>query len=67
MHDVPDGAVEELSVVGDDDDRIGIFGEVLFQPDGALKVEVVGRLVQKQEVGFGEEDRGQGHAHPPTA
>ncbi len=59
--DVPDPVadlVEEPPVVGDDDDR-GLQGvQVRGQPGDALDVEVVGRLVEQEEVGALGEARG---------
>ncbi len=54
--------VEEIAVVGDEDDRAGIFLQVPFEPGDALGVEVVGRLVQQQEVGAFEQDLAEGDA-----
>ncbi len=63
----PHGAVQQLAVVGDDQHRVGVFDQVVFQPECAFEIEVVGRLVQQQIVGLREEDGGEGHAHPPAA
>ena len=55
--------VEEPPVVGDGDD--GVVGpgvpldEVVGEPGDALDVEVVGRLVEQEEVGRGDEQGGQ--------
>ena len=51
--------VEEPAVVGDHDQRLPAGPEVLGQPGDALDVEVVGRLVQHQQVGAGDQGRGQ--------
>jgi hypothetical protein len=67
VEDAGDGAVQELAVVGDDQDGVGVLDEVGFQPERAFEVEVVRGLVEEEEVGLGEEDGGQGHAHPPAA
>jgi hypothetical protein len=67
MHDGGDRAVEEVAVVADEQDRVWIAGEIALQPQGALEVEIVGRLVEQQEVGFGEEDGRERHAHAPPA
>ena len=42
--------VKEVPVVGDGKDGAGVAGEVLFQPQHALGVEVVGGLVEQQQV-----------------
>ena len=64
---VPDRAVQELTVVADHDRRLWVLAQPRFEPERALEVEVVGRLVQQQEVGFGEKGGGQRHAHAPAA
>ncbi len=48
--------VEEVAVVGDEHDGAGVFLQVPLEPGDALGVEVVGRLVQEQEVGALEQD-----------
>ena len=54
--------VEEVAVVGDEDDGAGVFLQVPFEPGDALGVEVVGRLVEEQEVGAFEQDLAEGDA-----
>ena len=44
--------VQEVPVVGDRDDRAGVLRQVLLQPQHALGVEVVGGLVEQQQVGL---------------
>jgi len=53
--------VEEVPVVGDRDDRALILLEVVLQPGHGLGVQVVGRFVEEQDVGFLEEEPAQGH------
>ena len=60
-------AVEEVSVVRDDDDGAGVILEVAFEPVDAVDVEVVGGLVEEEDVGAAEEEAGEGHAHTPSA
>ena len=67
VQDRAHGAVEEPAVVADHEDRVRVAREVALEPERALEVEVVGGLVQQQQVGRGEEHRGQRHAHPPAA
>src|SRR5437879_13821651 len=52
--------VEEIAVVGDDQDRAGILPQVAFQPRYRFGVEMVGRLVQEQQVGLVEQQPAQG-------
>ena len=44
--------VQEVPVVGDGEDRARVLGQVLLQPLHALGVEMVGRLVEQQQVGL---------------
>ncbi len=62
-----DGAVEQAAVVADDDAGAGEAGDVALEPEGGLEVEVVGGLVEQQQVGGGEQGGGQGDAHAPAA
>ena len=59
--------VQQLAVVADDQGRVRVFLQPRLQPQRAFQVEVVGRFVEQQQVGLGEQGRGQGHAHPPAA
>ncbi len=54
--------VEEPAVVGDADERGAALLQVLGQPGDALDVEVVGGLVEDQEVLVGDEQLGEGDA-----
>lgn len=47
--------VEEVAVVGDGDDGAGVALEVLLEPEDGLGVEVVGGLVEQQQVGLLQE------------
>ncbi len=67
VQDRAHGPVQQAAVVGNHDDRVRVAGQVGFQPERALEVEVVRGLVQQQQVGLREEDAGQRHAHPPAA
>ena len=63
--------VEEPPVVGDGDEGGAAAGapggQVVGQPGHPLDVEVVGRLVQQQQVGVGHEQLGQREPSPLTA
>ena len=54
--------VEEVAVVGDGDDRAFVLLQVFFEPGDGFGVEVIRRLVEEQNVGFGKEEAAQGHA-----
>ncbi len=59
--------VEEVAVVGDDQDRARIVAQMAFEPIDGLGVEMVRRLVQQQEVGLLEEQPAERHAAPLAA
>ena len=40
--------------------------EEIFQPHNPFKVEIVGRLIQKQQVGLGKKHRCKRDPHPPA-
>ena len=46
---------EEAPVVADDDDRRAAAGEIALEPFDGGKIEMVGRLVEQQDVGIGRE------------
>ena len=54
-----DRALEEGAVVRDDHGAAGALGDEALQPCQAVEVEVVGRLVEQQDVEAREQDRGQ--------
>ena len=62
LEDPAGDVVEEVAVVGDGDDRALVLVEVTLEPGDRLGVEVVGRLVEEQEVGRLEEQAAQGDA-----
>ncbi len=54
--------VEEVAVVGDQHDAAGVVLEIALEPGHRLRVQMVGRLVQQQDVGLGQQQLGQRHA-----
>ena len=54
--------VEKVAVVGHGHDRAGKFLQELLEPVHAFRIEVVGRLVQQQHVGLGQQQPAQRHA-----
>ena len=49
-------------VVGDEQDRPAVAQQKLFEPADRVDVEVIGRLVQQQNVGAADQGLGQQHA-----
>jgi hypothetical protein len=52
LEDPAGDVVEEVTIVGDGDDRAGIRLQVVLEPGDRFGVEVVGRLVEQQDVGL---------------
>ena len=65
--DVVDARVHEGAVVADDEDGAFVVRDKAAQPLDAFEVQVVGGLVQKQQVGMAQEELGERDAHLPAA
>ena len=65
--DVVDAGVHEGAVVADDEDGAVVVRDKAAQPLDAFEVQVVGGLVQKQQVGMAQEELGERDAHLPAA
>ena len=50
--DAADELVQKLAVVRDDENRAGIGLQVVLEPQQRFEVEVIGRLVEQQQVGL---------------
>ncbi len=53
--------------MADDDDGARIARDVVLEPQGAFEVEIVGGLVEEENVRLGEQHRGERDAHAPAA
>ncbi len=67
LGDFADGDIQEIAVVGNQDEGIGVGAEVVFQPVAGFQVEMVGGFVQQKQVGLFEQQFGQRNAHLPAA
>ena len=67
LEDPAGDVVEEVAVVGDDQDRAGIVAQMAFEPGHGFRVEMVGRLVQQQQLGLVEQQLAQRDAAAFTA
>ena len=67
MQNGVDRIVEKLAVVADDERGLGIFLQSRFEPQRAFEIEVIGRLVEQEQIGLGEQCGSQRHAHAPAA
>ena len=54
--------IEEVTIVGHGNDRTRVGRKVLFEPEHTLGVEVVGGLVEQEQVGGLNEELAQRHA-----
>ena len=60
-------AVEELAIVRDQQQRAGIGAQPALEPEDGVDVEMVGGLVEQQQVGAAHERARHVDAHPPAA
>ena len=67
LDDLGHDAVQKIPVVGNDDNRPGVVHQIGFQPRDGFHVQVVGRLVQKDDIRFGEQELTEGDARFLTA
>ena len=65
--DARDDRIEEVAVVRDENDRVGIGAEIFLEPVAGLEIEVVGRLVEQQQVRPSEQQLGERDSHLPAA
>ena len=66
MQDCADRTVQQFAVVGNDQHGVGVFYQIGLEPQRAFQIQIVGRLVQQQVIGFGKQHSGQSHPHPPA-
>ncbi|MGY3651612.1 hypothetical protein ACVWW2_006903 [Bradyrhizobium sp. LM4.3] len=59
LEDPTRDVVEEVAIMGDDQDRAGIVAQMPFQPRHGFCVEMVGRFVEQQEFGLVEQQLAQ--------
>ena len=59
LEDPARDVVEEVAIVGDDQDRARIGPQMAFEPGGGLGVEMVGRLVEQQQFRLFEQELAQ--------
>ena len=64
MHDAGDGRVEQLEVVADDHERASVPGEELHEPLLRVDIQVVGGLIEQQDLRAREQDPGEFESSP---
>ncbi len=67
VKDFADHPVQQSPVMADQQYGALIAPQIFLQPQPRLQVQVVGGLIQQQQIGLAEQQRRQGNAHPPTA
>ena len=67
LDDLVDRDVQEIAVVRDQHEGERVIGQVLLQPVAGFQIQVIGGLVQQQQVRFFEQQLGQRDAHLPAA
>ncbi len=67
LGDLPHGDVEEVAVVRDEHEGVGVGAEIVLEPVARFEIEMVGGLVEQQEVGLLEQELRQCDAHLPAA
>src|SRR5205807_9183202 len=67
MHDGIDHAVEKIAVVRYDDQGTAVAFQPVFEPDDGVEVEVVGRLIEQQQVGWAHQRLREVKPHAPAA
>jgi hypothetical protein len=67
MQDMIASGVEQIAIMADDKDRCWIAVKIIDQPKHAFKIEVIGRLVEKQKIGARKQSGGERDGHPLAA
>ena len=62
-----DKLIHELPVVRDHENGAGVVLEIILEPEQREEVEVIGRLVQQEEVGLHDQQPRKVRAHDPAA
>ena len=65
--DVRHATIEKVAIVRDDQQRAAEAAEPALEPDDRVEVEVVGRLVEQQQVGPARQRASEVEAHAPAA
>ena len=67
MNDPVGDLVQEGSLVADHHQGARPRGEITLEPHRRLEIQVIGGLVEEQQIGPGEQRAGKRHPHPPAA
>src|SRR5262245_6955374 len=67
MQDPVDRIVEQIAIVTHDDQRARITRKVRLKPQRPFKIEVIGGLVEQQQIGLREKHGRERDTHAPSA
>mmetsp|Transcript_34669 Transcript_34669/g.83756 ORF Transcript_34669/g.83756 Transcript_34669/m.83756 type:complete len:328 (+) Transcript_34669:573-1556(+) len=67
LNDVRADGIQEIPGVGHNDQGGLALRQVLLQPGHRVQIQVIGGLIQQQEVRVGEKRASQGHTHAPSS
>ena len=66
LHRTGGHIVQELAVMGDQEHRTSEILQIILKPLDGFYIQVVGRFVQKQNIGGRQQDLGKFDAHIPA-
>ena len=66
MDDVIDHRIEEVAVVGNQQQGAGVALEPVLEPEDRIEIQVVGRFIQQQQVGRAHQRLGEVETHAPA-
>ena len=58
--------VEEVAIMRNQQERVGIILQILFQPVASFEIEMVGGLIEQQQVRLLQQQFGEREAHLPA-
>jgi len=67
QHDGGYDVLQQHSVVSNEEERSLVGTESVFEPQDGRKIEMVGRLIQEENIRVSEESAGEGHTHSQTS
>ena len=67
LENPPSDVVEEVAVMGNDQNRARVVAQVGLEPADRLGIEMIGGLVEQQEVRLLEQQTAERHAPPLAA
>ena len=60
-------SVQNMAVMADQQKGAGVTAQMIFKPHRRFEIEMVGRLVEEEEIRLGEQSGRQGDTHAPAA